>query len=177
MASLRQTHSSPSHTLRTHRATRSAHTSSTRASSQGNSSLTSLMGPARQRRQGRARRRLWTPKYSAPYGTPRNTSTAPNTSATPECENYVMRPISNLPGATSKHQGRCSVCKSRFTGRAPKVNKYCEACSDIDIGKLVFVCSRKRGAAETHDSCYSYHIRHPLDVIPAHPDFLKVHNE
>ena len=80
--------------------------------------------------------------FSAPYGTPRNTSTAPNTSATPECEKHVMRPISNLPGATAKHQGRCSVCKSRFTGRAPKVNKYCEACSDIDIGKLVFVCSR-----------------------------------
>ena len=116
-------------------------------------------------------------KCSAPPGTPRNTSKAPNTSATPECEKHVMRPISNLPGATAKHQGRCSVCKSRFTGRAPKVNKYCEACSDIPNGKLVFVCSRKRGAAETHDSCYSYHIRHPLDVIPAHPDFLKVHNE
>ena len=111
-------------------------------------------------------------KYSAPYGTPRNTSTAPNTSATPECENYVMRPISNLPGATSKHQGRCSVCKSRFTGRAPKVNKYCEACSDIDIGKLVFVCSRKRGAAETDDSCYSYHTRHPHDFIYTKPEFL-----
>ena len=116
-------------------------------------------------------------KCSAPPGTPRNTSTAPNTSATPECEKHVMKDIADLPGATEKHQGRCSVCKSRFTGRAPKVNKYCASCSDIPNGKLVCVCSRKRGAAETHDSCYSYHIRHPLDVIPAHPDFLKVHNE
>ena len=69
------------------------------------------------------------------------------------------------------------MCKTRHKGRSPKVNRYCEACSDIDIGKLVFVCSRKRGAAETHDCCYSYHIRHPLDVIPTHPDFLKVHDE
>ena len=69
------------------------------------------------------------------------------------------------------------MCKTRHKGRSPKVNRYCEACSDIDIGKLVFVCSRKRGAAETHDCCYSYHIRHPLDVIPNYPDFLKVHDE
>ena len=54
---MRQTHSSPSHTLRTQRAKRSAHTSSTRASSQGRSSLMSSTGPARQRRRGRARSR------------------------------------------------------------------------------------------------------------------------
>ena len=58
LASLRQTHSSPSHTFRTQRAKRSVHTSSTRVTSQGKSSLTSLMGPARQRQRGRARRRL-----------------------------------------------------------------------------------------------------------------------
>ena len=84
----------------------------------------------------------------------------------------AMRLIADLPGATRYHQGRCSVCKARFNGRAPKVNKYCVPCSDISTGKIVCVCSRKRGAAETDDSCYSYHTRHPHDFIYTKPEFL-----
>ena len=113
-----------------------------------------------------------TSKCSAPPGTPRNQSKANIISNTPEREKHAMRPIADLPGATRYHQGRCSVCKARFNGRAPKVNKYCVPCSDISKGKLVCVCSRKRGAAETDDSCYSYHTRHPLDFIYTQPDFL-----
>ena len=43
---------------------------------------------------------------SSPGTPPRNTSKAPNTSNTPECDKHVMRPIADLPGATVKHQGR-----------------------------------------------------------------------
>ena len=114
-----------------------------------------------------------TSKSSAPPGTPRNTSSkAPITSNTPECVKHVMLPIAELPGARGKHQASCSVCKARHVGRAPKVAKYCVACSDISNGKLVCVCSRKRGAAESHDSCYSYHLRHPHGFIYTKPDFL-----
>jgi hypothetical protein len=78
----------------------------------------------------------------------------------------------NLPGAREKQCAPCSVCKARFEGRAPKVTTYCVACWDIFNGKLVCVCSRKREAAESDDSCCSYHTRHPLDVIYTKPDFL-----
>jgi hypothetical protein len=111
-------------------------------------------------------------KCSAPPQTPRNTSQAPNTSTTPECEKHIMLPIANLPGARVKHRAPCSVCKKRGTGIAPKVARYCVACSDIPNGKLVCICSRKLEAAETNDSCYSYHTRHPLDFIPTCPDFI-----
>jgi len=106
--------------------------------------------------------------------TPRNTSKGPNTSSTPECEKHIMLPIADLPGAPVGYKNApCSVCKARQPGRAPKVSKYCVACSDIPNGKLVCVCSRKRGTGEADDSCYSYHTRHPLDFIPTRPDFLK----
>ena len=74
-------------------------------------------------------------KCSAPPETPRNQSKAPIISNTPECEKHVMLPISNLPWACGKHWAPCSVCKWRSTGRAPKVAKYCVACSDIPTGK------------------------------------------
>ena len=113
-----------------------------------------------------------TSKCSAPSGTPRNQSKAPITSNTPECEKHVMLPISNLPGACGKQSVSCSVCKWRFPGRAPRVTKYCVPCSDIPNGKLVCVCSRKRDAAESDASCYSYHTRHPHDFIYSKPEFL-----
>ena len=69
-----------------------------------------------------------TSKCSAPPGTTGNTSKAPNTSTTPECEKHIMLPIANLPGAREKQCAPCSVCKARFEGRAPKVTKYCVAC-------------------------------------------------
>ena len=69
-----------------------------------------------------------TSKSSAPPGTPRNTSKAPITSNTPECEKHAMLPIANLSGAREKQCAPCSVCKARFEGRAPKVTKYCVAC-------------------------------------------------
>ena len=105
-------------------------------------------------------------------GTPRNTSKAPITSNTPECYKHVMLPIADLSGACAKQVASCSVCKWRTTGRAPRVTKYCVACSDIPNGKLVCVCSRNGGAAETDDSCYSYHTRHPHDFIYSKPEFL-----
>ena len=113
-----------------------------------------------------------TSKSSSPPGTPRSTSTAPITSNTPECDKHVMLPIADLSGACAKQSAPCSVCKWRTTGRAPRVTKYCVACSDIPNGKLVCVCSRKRGAAESHDCCYSYHLRHPDKFKYTHPDFL-----
>ena len=67
-------------------------------------------------------------KSSAPPGTPRNTSKAPITSNTPECEKHAMLPIANLSGAREKQYAPCSVCKARFEGRAPKVTQYCVAC-------------------------------------------------
>ena len=112
------------------------------------------------------------PQSARHHPEPRNQSKANIISSTPEREKHAMRPIADLPGATRYHQGRCSVCKARFNGRAPKVNKYCVPCSDISRGKLVCVCSRKSGAAETDDSCYSYHTRHPHDFIYSKPEFL-----
>ena len=112
-------------------------------------------------------------KCLSPPGTPRSTSTAPITSNTPECEKHVMLPIADLPGAPVGYKiAPCSVCKARKKGRAPKVSKYCVACSDIPNGNLVCVCSRNGGAAEMDDSCYSYHLRHPHNFIYTKPDFL-----
>jgi hypothetical protein len=136
-----------------------------------------LDGPREATPAGTRSKASGTSKCSAIPGTPRNTFKAPNTFNTPECEKHVMLLIANLPGAREKHCAPCSVCKARGTGIAPKCTKYCVACSDIPNGKLVCVCSRKRGAAETHDSCYSYHTRHPLDIVYTHPEFLKVQLE
>ena len=118
-----------------------------------------------------------TSKSSSPPGTPRSTSTAPNTSTTPKCEKHAMLSIADLPGTREKQCAPCSVCKARLMGRAPKIWRYCVPCFDIPNGKLVCVCSRKRETAETDDSCYSYHTRHPLDFICTRPEFLKVHKE
>ena len=142
LASLRQTHSSFSHTFRTQRAKRSVHTNSTRVTSQGKSSLTSLMGPARQRQRGRARRRL-RPHITQhclerPVAHPKLPTPLPLRNA---------RSTSCDPSQTCRGQLRSiKEGETRHKGRSPKVNRYCEAY--VLILTLESLCLCAHGSAE-----------------------------
>ena len=150
LASLRQTHSSSSHTFRTQRAKRSVHTNSTRVTSQGKSSLTSLMGPARQRQRGRARRRL-RPHITQhclerPVAHPKLPTPLPLRNA---------RSMSCDPSQTcwgqlqSIKEGVACASRALRVAHQRLTSIYYVACSNVSNGKLV--CSWKRGAAETRD--------------------------
>ena len=112
-------------------------------------------------------------KCSAPPETPRNQSKAPITSITPECEKHTTRSIANLPEGHMGSNGHHVACASgalRVEHR--RLLSIVWHVRIFQREMLVCVCSRKRGAAEADDSCYSYHTRHPLDFIYTHPDFL-----
>ena len=91
-------------------------------------------------------------KSSAPPGTPRNTSKAPITSNTPECEKHTTRSIANLPEGHMGSNGHHVACASgalRVEHR--RLLSIVWHVRIFQREMLVCVCSRKRGAAETDE--------------------------